>query len=133
MMRTAVVIALAAGCARASSETLPQDATVKVVTAQAIPSLNGAKLKATVIEVSYPPGGSSSAHRHPCPIIGYILEGSFRTQVEGGQVTVYKKGETFYEPPNGIHQVSANASATEPVRFLAYFLCDSDAPLTRKP
>ena len=133
MRRTALVIAVAAGCAKANSETLPQDATVKVVTAQAVPAMNGAKLKATVIEVSYPPGGSSTAHRHPCPVIGYILEGTYRTQVEGGQVTVYKKGETFYEPPNGVHQVSANASPTEPVRFLAYFLCDSDAPLTSKP
>lgn len=133
MRRLAPALTILAGCARASSETVPQDAAVKVVTAQALPSLRGTTLKATVLEVSYPPGGSSSAHRHPCPVIGYILEGRYRTQVEGSPITVYQKGETFYEPPNGVHQVSANASDTEPVRFLAYFLCDSNAPLSSKP
>jgi quercetin dioxygenase-like cupin family protein len=86
---------------------------VKLVTAQVLPAMKGDKLKATVLEVSYPPGGSSSAHRHPCPVIGYILEGRYRTQVEGSPATIYQKGDTFYEPANGVHQVSANASTTE--------------------
>jgi len=130
MRKIALALTLAAGCASASSETVKQDAAVKVVAAQVLPALKGDKLKATVLEVSYPPGGASSAHRHPCPVIGYILEGRYRTQVEGGPVTIYQRGDSFYEPANGVHQVSANASTTEPVRFLAYFLCDSDAPLS---
>jgi hypothetical protein len=32
--------------------------------------------------------------------------------------------------PNGVHAVSANASATKPARFLAYFTCDHETPLT---
>jgi quercetin dioxygenase-like cupin family protein len=50
--------------------------------------------------------------------------------VEGQPETVYKAGQTFYEAPNGVHLVSANASTTEPARFLAYLLCDRDAPLS---
>jgi len=130
MRKLALALTLAAGCSSASSETVKQDAAVKLVTAQVLPAMKGDKLKATVLEVSYPPGGSSSAHRHPCPVIGYILEGRYRTQVEGSPATIYQKGDTFYEPANGVHQVSANASTTEPVRFLAYFLCDTDAPLS---
>jgi quercetin dioxygenase-like cupin family protein len=106
------------------------DAAVKVVTEQAFPALDGAALKLTVLEVSYAPGGESRPHRHPCPVVGYILEGELRTQVEGGPIAVYKAGDTFYEPPNGVHQVSANASTTAPVRFLAQFLCDRPTPLT---
>ena len=59
-----------------------------------------------------------------------ILPSRYRTQIGDGPVTIYQKGDTFYEPPNGVHQISANASTTEPVRFLAYFLCDSDARLS---
>jgi quercetin dioxygenase-like cupin family protein len=129
-MRIAVALLLAAACSTAKSETLPQAATVKVVKEQVIPEMDGKKLKTTILEVSYPPGGTSTAHRHPCPVIGYVLEGRYRTQIGDGPVTIYQKGDTFYEPPNGVHQISANASTTEPVRFLAYFLCDSDARLS---
>lgn len=122
-------VAALAACAAPAAQT-GGDATVKVVTEQVFPALDGAGLKLTVLEVSYAPGGASQPHRHPCPVVGYILEGELRTQVEGGPVTVYKPGETFYEPPNGVHQVSANASTTTPVRFLAQFLCDRPTPLT---
>lgn len=129
-MRIVSVVALAAACASAESETSPQAASVKVVNEQVIPQMDGAKLKTTILEVSYPPGGTSAAHRHPCPVIGYVLEGRYRTKIGDGPETIYQKGDTFYEPPNGVHQVSANASTTEPVRFLAWFLCDSDARLS---
>jgi quercetin dioxygenase-like cupin family protein len=125
----AAVLALAAACAGAAPKT-GGDAEVKVATEQAFPPLDGAALKLTVLEVSYAPGGSSQPHRHPCAVVGYVLEGSLRTQVEGGAEQILSPGQTFYEPPNGVHQVSANASTTTPVRFLAQFLCDHETPLT---
>jgi len=63
-------------------------------------------------------------------VIGYVVEGAYRTQVDGETEKIYKAGETFYEAPNGIHLVSANASSTQPVRFIAYFICDHDTPLS---
>jgi hypothetical protein len=39
-------------------------------------------------------------------------------------------GESFYEVPHGVHLVSANAGQTEPATFIAYFVCDRDAPLS---
>jgi quercetin dioxygenase-like cupin family protein len=80
--------------------------------------------------VTYPPGGFSTPHSHPCPVIVYVLEGELRAQVKGEREATYKAGESFYEPPNGVHQVSANASNKKPVRFLAYFICDHEAPLS---
>jgi quercetin dioxygenase-like cupin family protein len=41
----------------------------------------------------------------------------------------YQAGETFYEAPNRIHLISANASSSEPAKFVAYLICDHDAPL----
>jgi len=71
--------------------------------------------------------------RHPSPVIGYVIDGVLRTQVEGESEHIYHTGQTFYEAPNGIHQVSANASQTAPVKFLAYFVCDHEVPLSVVP
>ena len=57
-------------------------------------------------------------------------KGRLRAQVKGQPETIYKAGESFYEAPNGIHLVSANASSTEPAKLVAYLICDHDTPLS---
>ncbi len=86
----------------------------------------------TTVEVTYPPGGSSAPHSHPCPVIGYVLKGTVRMQVKGGALSTYTAGDSFYEAPNGVHLVSENASAKQPANFLAFFICDHAAPLSAK-
>lgn len=103
---------------------------VHPVFAHALPELDGGKLKAQIVEVTYAPGESSAQHSHPCAVIVYVLEGAVRMQVKGEQEAIYKAGQSFYEAPNGVHAVSANASKTERARFLAYFTCDHETPLT---
>ena len=115
-----------AGASRAT----PPAAATRIVRSQTLPEMDGKRLDVKLIEVSYPPGGASRAHRHPCAVFGYVLEGTLRSQVQGQAEGTYKAGDTFYEAPNGVHAVSANASSHEPVRFLATFICDSNAPLT---
>src|SRR3954471_5751324 len=44
-------------------------------------ALNG--MEATIVEVTFAPGATSSEHRHPGFIAGYVLEGKFRFGVEG--------------------------------------------------
>lgn len=95
-----------------------------------LPALNGQRLEATIVEVTYPPGGANPAHRHPCPVIGYVLEGAVRMQVKGQPERIFTPGETFFEAPTDIHVVSANASDAAPARFLAYFVCDRATPLS---
>ena len=46
-------------------------------------------------------------HSHPCPVIGYVLEGALRTQVKGRPEAIYKTGESFYEAPNSVHGISS--------------------------
>ncbi|MCI0355092.1 MAG: cupin domain-containing protein [Acidobacteria bacterium] len=102
----------------------------RIALSHALPQLDGRRLEVTVVEVTYRPGGASSPHRHPCPVFGYVVEGALRTQVQGEPEVIYQVGESFYEGPNAVHLVSANASQTEPTRFLAYFTCDRDTPLS---
>jgi len=102
----------------------------RIAFSKELPPLEGAHLKATLVEVNYGPGEASSPHSHPCAVVGYVVEGSLRTQVKGEPQTTYRAGESFYEPPNGIHLVSANASFEKPAKFVAFLICDHDTPLS---
>jgi len=99
-----------------------------------LPQLDGSHLRAVVVEVNYAPGEADKPHSHPCTVIGYVAQGAIRFQVKGGAPeTVYKAGQSFYEPPNGVHQISANASENEPAKLIAFFICDHDTKLTVPP
>jgi quercetin dioxygenase-like cupin family protein len=102
----------------------------RIAFSHALPELDGQHLKATIVEVTYGPGESSTPHSHPCAVIGTMLEGALRTQVKGEPERIYKAGESFYEAPNGLHQVSANASQQERAKFIAYFVCEREGPLS---
>jgi quercetin dioxygenase-like cupin family protein len=103
---------------------------IRVAISQTLPRMDGDHLKAKAIEVTYQPGASSPAHSHPCPVLAYVAEGTIRSQVNDESERVYKVGETFYEAPNGVHRVSANASQTEPAKLIAFFVCDDERPIT---
>jgi quercetin dioxygenase-like cupin family protein len=102
----------------------------RVVSSQPLPKLDGDHLKGILVEVRYGPGEASSPHAHPCAVMGYIVEGSLRTQIEGEPERIYQAGESFYEAPNGVHRVSANASSTEKAVLVGYLICDHDTPLS---
>jgi quercetin dioxygenase-like cupin family protein len=102
----------------------------RIVFTHVLPALDGGRLEAKVVEVTYGPGEWSPAHSHPCAVIGYVIEGAVRMQVKGEPEATYQAGQSFYEAPNGVHAISANASKTERARFLAYFTCDRESPLT---
>jgi quercetin dioxygenase-like cupin family protein len=83
-----------------------------------------------VLVVEYPPGGVSQPHRHNATVFVYVLEGAVTMQVAGGPPVTLKAGETFFEAPGDIHVTSANASSTEPAKFLVYMVKDKGAPAT---
>jgi quercetin dioxygenase-like cupin family protein len=94
--------------------------TDRVVLSRSLPAMKGNDLKITVLEVAYAPGAASPAHSHPCPVVAYVVSGAIRSQVKGESETVYRAGQSFFEPASGVHLISANASRTEPAKFLAY-------------
>ncbi len=120
------------GVMQTQSGTAPAGAKkrARVAFSHSLPKLDGDRLKTTVLEVNYGPGEFSMPHSHPCAVIGYVVQGSIRTQVKGQLETIVRTGESFYEAPDAVHLVSANASRTEPASFLAFFVCDHDAPLS---
>lgn len=118
------------GARLATSTARKKDERSRVTFSHVLPKLSGDKLAVTIVEVNYGPGESSTPHSHPCPVIGYVLQGTLRTQVQGEPEAIYQAGESFYEAPNGVHIVSANASDKEPAKFLADFVCNTDSALS---
>lgn len=102
----------------------------KVVFNHDLPDVALKNWSVTVVEVSYAPGESSAAHRHPGITIAYVLEGEVRSKIGDEPERTYKKGEMFLETPGQLHAVSANASTTEPAKLLALLLAEKGATLT---
>lgn len=98
---------------------------VTVVFDRPLPNVPGKSMRGVLVE--YGPGGGSPAHTHPKSAFIYatVLEGAIRSSVNGAPERVYTVGENFYEEPGSLHEVSANASNTEPARLLAVFVLDT--------
>jgi quercetin dioxygenase-like cupin family protein len=93
---------------------------------QAIPNLPGKSLIAS--EVTLAPGESGPPHHHARSafIYVYVLSGTVRSQVEGEPARDYRAGDSWVEPPGAHHIVSRNLSSSQPAKFLAVFVVDSD-------
>src|SRR5690242_17934679 len=125
-----LVAALPFGAALADAPK-SKNAKVTLVYQHELPNVPGKSIKGVLVE--YGPGGSSPAHTHAKSAFIYatVLEGAIRSQVNGGEIRVFKKGENFAERPGDHHGVSANASDTEPAKLLAVFVVDTnDTELT---
>ncbi len=121
------VLVATLGPASGTAQPTVKGAAVRVV---ALPKMDGANLKVHAIQVTYPPGATSSAHRHPCPVFGYMISGTMRMQVSDQPPAEYKAGDSFSEMPTDIHRMATNPSADTPAVFLATFVCDKETPLS---
>jgi quercetin dioxygenase-like cupin family protein len=103
---------------------------VKPIVQRDAPAVNLDGWQMTASEVSYGPGESSSRHRHPGFVCGYVLEGQYRFAVDGKAETVLSAGQMFFENPGDIHAVSGNASPTQPARILAIVFTKKGDPVS---
>ncbi len=85
----------------------------------------------TIRRTERDPGNGSGPHRHPgSHTFGYVLEGTYEVKVDDGPLQRLGPGEIFYEPPNALHAVSRNGSATQPVKYLVIQVSDPTKPAT---
>jgi quercetin dioxygenase-like cupin family protein len=120
--------ALVLSGAASAGEGKTTDATVKELMTKAVAGANAKEVR--MLTVEYLAGGASLAHRHNAQVFVYVLEGAVTMQVAGGPLLTLGPGETFYEGPDDIHTVSANASATKPARILVFMIKDAGAPVS---
>ena len=90
-----------------------------------LPNVPGKSMRAVLVE--YAPGAGSPSHRHPTSAFIYarVLEGAIRSKVNDEPERTYKVGESWMEKPGDHHQVSHNASDTDPAKLLAIFVIDT--------
>jgi quercetin dioxygenase-like cupin family protein len=90
-------------------------------------TLDGSEVTVSIVDM--PPGRDGRPHHHPGFVLAYVLEGAIVTKISDQPETTYKNGQIFYEPPGSNHQVSRNASKTEPAKLLAMIFAKKGLPL----
>jgi quercetin dioxygenase-like cupin family protein len=104
----------------------PHNSKVSTIFDQKLPNVPGKSMRVVLVE--YGPGGSNPSHMHPKTAFIYatVLEGSIKSQLNDGELQVYKTGEHWIEVPGDHHKVSANASSTKPAKLMAVFVVDTN-------
>jgi quercetin dioxygenase-like cupin family protein len=85
---------------------------------------------AVLVELNFPPGVSAPEHRHPGPILGYVVEGQMRFAVNREPDQIVPAGATFFEPAGVLHSAFGAASPDAPVRILAFLVVPTGSRLT---
>jgi quercetin dioxygenase-like cupin family protein len=96
-----------------------------------LPNVTMDDWEVTVSYVDYAPGRVGAPHRHPGFVLAYVLEGAVVAKISGqGDEQTYTTGQMFYEQPGATHEVSKNASQTQPARLLAMIFARKGSTLT---
>jgi len=82
-----------------------------------------------VREIVFQPGQMTGLHRHPCPVISYIVEGTIKFQIRGGEMQTIHAGQVCYEPADTVIEHFDNASDHAPARFIPYYLLNEQKEL----
>lgn len=82
--------------------------------------------KVDIREINLAPGQKGPLHKHPCPVVGYIVSGSILFQVKGDSVITLKAGDPFYEPAGAVITHFDNASGATPAKFILNYLMDKE-------
>jgi quercetin dioxygenase-like cupin family protein len=123
-----VLVALLGGTVRLAAQETVETRSVTSVTKidevifGHLTELNGRfKLRAT--EFTFAPDGYIGVHHHIGPGIRYVISGEL-TFAEGGQETIYKAGEYFFETGNLAH--TAQNKTNVPLRLLVVEILPKD-------
>ncbi len=96
-----------------------------------LPNLTLDDWEVTVSHVDYAPGRVGAVHHHAGFVLAYVLEGAVISKVSGqGEEKTYIVGQMFYEQPGATHEVSKNASQTQPAKLLAMIFAKKGSTLT---
>lgn len=61
-------------------------------------------------------------HRHPGPVIVYVLSGSVEVHLDGQSPKVFHAGDSFSEGAHQSHISTGNISKTKSTRLLSYII-----------
>jgi quercetin dioxygenase-like cupin family protein len=81
--------------------------------------------KVEIKEIVFQPSQKTGLHCHPCPVVGYVAEGTVAFQIEGAEEKTLRAGDAFFEPPNVKILRFNNASNSKGMKFIAFYLLDA--------
>src|SRR6267143_666883 len=123
--------ALLAELVAADGQTQPPATPRPPVFKHDLPNLTMDDWEVTVSHVDYAPGRVGPPHRHAGFVLAYVLEGSVIAKITGqGEEKTYTPRQMFYEHPGATHEVSKNASQTQPAKLLAMIFAKKGSTLT---
>lgn len=131
MIRGVLILAAAFGLAAVGMAAAQRDESHSgAVTTRAaldiMEKVDGKETRATAVEVMLEAGQAGAPHRHPGPVLGYVLEGEYEWAIDNKPAKVLNAGETFYEPAGCLHRVSKNPGKAK-TRVLAWVIHPRDA------
>ena len=98
-------------------------ASSSVLSCEPLPHVPGKSIITTIVD--FPPMAYTPAHRHPGSVTAVVLQGTVRSQMEGGPVADFHIGQTWFEPPRALHLFAENPDPVYPAKLLATFVADS--------
>jgi len=126
-----VLLDLVASARDADAQTPPAATPRPPVFKHDLPNLTMDDWEVTVSHVDYAPGRVGAPHRHAGFVLAYVLEGTVIAKISGqGEEKTYTSGQMFYEQPGATHEVSKNASQTQPAKLLAMIFAKKGSTLT---
>jgi quercetin dioxygenase-like cupin family protein len=84
-----------------------------------------------LVELNPAPGSRSTGpgHRHPGPVLGYVVEGQMRFAINNQAEQVVPVGGTFFEPSGAVHTTNGSARTDGPTRAVVFMIVPKGSPL----
>jgi quercetin dioxygenase-like cupin family protein len=83
---------------------------------------NPAIARAQMTRIELAPGQEVGAHHHPCDVVGVVLSGDIRFQIDGQDPVILSAGDGFFEPRNAYVLHFDNENPGQPATFVACYL-----------
>ena len=85
-----------------------------------------------LVELNIAPGRTAAGpgHRHPGPVLGYVVEGQMRFAINKEPEKVLPVGATFFEPFGAVHTTNGSARTEGQTRAVVFMLVPKGSPLS---
>jgi quercetin dioxygenase-like cupin family protein len=80
--------------------------------------------EALLVELNIPAGrrNPGPGHRHPGPVLGYVVEGQLSFGINNEPERVVPAGGTFFEPAGALHSTHGSARPDGPTRVIVFMM-----------
>src|SRR5204863_4548959 len=78
-----------------------------------------------VREIVFQPKQITGLHRHPCPVVSYVVEGTIKFQIRGEKMQIINAGQVGYEPDGAVVVHFDNSSDRPSAKLVPYYLLNA--------